>query len=336
MGPTPPAHALSMCGLAGHVGPHPPDEAAVRRTLERLRHRGPDTEGVYRAELSPRTTVTLLHTRLAIQDLTESSAQPFHTRSGVLAFNGEIYNFRELRKSLGSAGYRFQTSGDTEVLATLLEAGGIDGLNEVEGMYALAWLDTRANSFWLARDPFGEKPLYVVRHHDDMWFASEIPALKALSEIPIEPNESQIRRFLVNGYKSLNKSQDTFFTNVQSVRPGVALCIRSDGSFGEHEAAWRPWRGSEAPVNDDMTFAEAVEGARVRLFRSIELRLRADVPVALTLSGGIDSTALAAICKREFGKSLTAFTIASGDSRYDDSEIARRTAHELEIGRAHV
>jgi asparagine synthase (glutamine-hydrolysing) len=292
-----------------------------------LRHRGPDDDGVFQAWLGSGVSFTLAFARLAIQDLSDAAAQPFTTESGTLAFNGEVYNFHELRRDLQGLGVSIGSSGDTEVLARLLTVFGTSGLERVEGMFALAWWDSVQDRLFLARDAFGEKPLLWMKSESDLWFASEPRALAAIAGTTLVPNQAQIERFLVNGYKSLHKTTETFFEGVNALPPGAALVFDASARLVAQRNMWRPCDSDS--IDEDMSYEYAVGGVRDRLVQAIQMRLRADVELGITLSGGIDSTVIAAIATRLLGKSMKAFTIASGDPLYDDSGIASQTASSL-------
>ncbi len=316
-----------MCGIAGHLGRQRPSEGAINSTVAQLRHRGPDDEKYLQLPVGGGTFLTLVFARLAIQDLSSASTQPFVTGAGILAFNGEVYNFPELRKELQSLGASFRTSGDTEVLARLLSTYGVAGLRRVEGMYAIAWWDSVKSQLTLVRDSFGEKPLLWMRSGENLWFASEPLALAAISEMPLRPNMAQVCRFLVNGYKSLHKTTDTFHQDVHAIPPATAVVYSSSTEIISEFRLWRP--SDHVDPDLSMTYEDAVLGVRERLVRGIEMRLRSDVEVAVALSGGVDSTAIASIAARELNMPLRAFTISSGDPLYDDSAIARSTAASL-------
>jgi asparagine synthase (glutamine-hydrolysing) len=316
-----------MCGIAGHVGPRPVTQERIDRALELLRHRGPDHDA-HRAFTTPDGRhVTLLHTRLSIIDLDDRANQPFRYGSRWLVYNGELYNYLELRERLERAGGEFATRSDTEVLAGALHRLGWDALDACEGMWAFATYDDADGTLALCRDRFGEKPLYLHRDpYGGVWFGSEPKAVFALLGRQLEPNLRQIRRFLVNGYKSLYKSGETFFEGLLELDQGSVLTI---GAGGE-ERTWRYWTPPE-PVPADMDFAAAVEGTRERLIRSVELRLRADVPLAFCMSGGVDSVSLISIARRELGQDVHGFTIVNSDARYEEQAMVDLAVAELGV-----
>jgi asparagine synthase (glutamine-hydrolysing) len=311
-----------MCGIAGMVGPRLPTPERIEKTLQLMGRRGPDARGVYAGTLG-RNQVCLLHTRLAIIDLDERANQPFVRDRFVLTFNGEIYNFIEVRDELERLGHIFTTTSDTEVIIEAYRRWGPDCVDRFEGMWALALLDERDDCLWLSRDRFGEKPLLYWQHGGALYFGSELKFLVALSGAKPSVNLAQLRRYLVNGYKALYKKPRTFFNDVTEL-PHASNAVVHTPERVEPQAYW-----SLAYRPNGMTLEEAAEGVRERLFEAVKLRLRADVPVAFCLSGGVDSTALATIARKVFGQQIHAFSIIDRDERYNELENMRAVVEDL-------
>lgn len=311
-----------MCGLAGAFGPSVPSPDRVNGTLALMGNRGPDAEGVHQSSLGGQP-VTLLHSRLSILDLEPRSNQPFRSDGCVLVYNGEIYNYLEIKKELGDRGAHFETDSDTEVIIRAYREWGTACLERFEGMWAFVLLDEREGQLWLSRDRFGEKPLYYAHWDETLYFASEVKFLTSLSGQNPTINRNQIRRYLVNGYRALYKQPETYFDDVGEL-PAASMAIVRGPERLEPRRYWqlhyRPHR---------MTMDEAVEGVRFHLFRAMEIRLRADVPIAFCLSGGVDSTALASIAAKHFGSDIHAFSIIDSDERYDESRNIALTVQEL-------
>jgi len=260
--------------------------------------------------------VTLIHTRLAIIDLDPRANQPFEHDGLVLTYNGEIYNYLEIRHELEDLGHTFTTQSDTEVLVRAWRQWGATALDRFEGMWAFALLDAEAGALVLSRDRFGEKPLYTWRRGGTLYFASEVKALVALAGAKPAVNDDQVRRYLVNGYKCLHKQPATFFREVEEF-PAAHVAEMKLASNEPHRIEPQPyWRLDCQPK--EMTAAEALEGAKARLFESVKLRLRADVPLTFCLSGGVDSGTLAAIAARHFGHHIHCFSVIDKDERYDE------------------
>lgn len=311
-----------MCGIAGSFGRDPLDMGRIDRTLAALRLRGPDASGAFKHEIGE-NVVNLLHTRLSIIDLDTRSNQPFIRNGLALSFNGEIYNYLEVAEELRSAGAILTTGSDTEVLLEAYRRWGPECLDRFEGMWAFALLDMARGELILCRDRFGEKPLFMLEYGGTVYFASEPKALSALKGAPLEINTQQVRRYLANGFRSLFKGTETFYKGVCEVPPATAFVLTAGGEIQQK----RYW--SLRPAPQSITPDEAVAGVRERLRRSVELRMRSDVPLAFCLSGGVDSTALAAIATRELGVSVHAFSVIDKDERYDESENISETVHEL-------
>ncbi len=311
-----------MCGLAGAFGADPLTRERIDATLAQMRRRGPDASGDCQHRLGDRT-VTLLHTRLSIIDLDPRADQPFVDDDCVLVFNGEIYNFVELRAELEQGGATFRTESDTEVIVRAYRRFGPACVDRFEGMWAFALLDLREGSLLLSRDRFGEKPLYLMTVGETVFFASEIKLLATLSGRRLVPDHRQVRRYLVNGYKALYKSPSGFFEGVSELPAASNAVLRDPGEV----SPTRYWNLSYAPCQ--MSLQDAVAGVRERLAEALRIRLRADVPLAFCLSGGLDSTALAGLATRRFDQSIDAFSIVDSDPRYNELENMSATVEAL-------
>lgn len=307
-----------MCGIAAYFGVDSIPDERVERCLDLMRRRGPDARGVFRGETAGGRRVVLLNSRLAIVDLDHRSDQPFRYQDKIVTFNGEIYNHPELRRELGSdpTTVPFRTTSDTETLARLIDREGVDGLAAAEGMWAFALYDETRETLLLARDRFGEKPLYLFRDESGLYCGSEVKFIEALLGRRLAVDETHLIRFMVNGYKSLNKDGHCFFLDVEELSPGTALTIDAEG----RETTTRYWSGLP-PAEEEMEYDRAVERVREALFNAVSLRLRADVPIAFCLSGGIDSNALIGIARRVFGREAHGFTVMNTDTRYEEGEL---------------
>jgi asparagine synthase (glutamine-hydrolysing) len=313
-----------MCGIAGFAGPSQVPLERVDVCLARMGHRGPD-HAAHRAWRTPAGChVHLLHTRLSILDLDPRANQPFQVGSTWVATNGELYNYRELAVEFAG---QLRTTSDTEVLAALIDRHGSAALDACEGMWAIASYDERIGALLLSRDRFGEKPLHLLRADGGIYFGSEPKFLAALAGRRLRVNRGHLQRYLVNGYKSLYKTPETFFEGVEQLAPGMNLEVSAEGT----ERLARYW--SPGPPRQDvgMSRSDAVAGTRERLIRAVELRLRADVPLAFCLSGGVDSQALVSIARRVFDRDVHGFTIVNTDERYEEQDIIDRSIAELGI-----
>lgn len=312
-----------MCGIAGYFGTKAPDPARVERCLALMGRRGPDHAESRSWRGAGGRTALLLHSRLSIIDLDPRSHQPFRAGKKWVAYNGEVYNYLEAGKKLKGP---LSTSSDTEVLLRTLEERGWEALDDLDGMWAFAVYDEGDGSVTLCRDRFGEKPLYLHRDATGITFGSEAKFVAALLGRKLPVNRDQVERFLVNGYKALYKEPRTFFEGLDELEPATHLRIGADG----RESSVRYWKPGFRP-EADMSYEEAVRGARERLLRSVETRLRADVPLAFCLSGGVDSNALAGAAKRAFGYDVHGFTIMNTDPRYEETALVQGAVQELGI-----
>ncbi|MEC9264642.1 MAG: asparagine synthase (glutamine-hydrolyzing) [Pseudomonadota bacterium] len=313
-----------MCGIAGYIGRMPPGAEARRRTLATMARRGPDDSGQCEVSVGPWRCV-LLHTRLAIIDPDPRSAQPFEIDGRVLIYNGEIYNYLELREMLIGLGHVFRTDSDTEVLLRAYLEWGEDALDRLEGMWAFAIADPETGSVLLSRDRFGEKPLLTHRTDHGLYFASEVKQLVALTGHDFPVRTAAIGDFLAHGYRRIFSSPETYFEGVVRFPSGHAARMTGDG-LSQPAPYWRP---RFAPV--DMTAEEAAEGAMAEIDRAIRIRLRADVPIAISLSGGIDSNVLAGIAVHRHGQPLHTFSMLEQDSDYDESAAIRLAQRALGV-----
>jgi len=302
-----------MCGIAGSIGPFVPAQERIDRALGLMRPRGPDAQA-WRHEQLGEMAVTLLFSRLAIVDLDPRSDQPFIEDDLVLIFNGEIYNYVELRRELEGLGQSFRTESDTEVLLQAWRHWGEAAFDRLEGMWAFALLDRRQGRLILSRDRFGEKPLFTWRVGPMLYFASEVKALAALAGEKPALDEAQISRYLVHGYKALYKRPRTWFRDVGEVPAGSWQDAAQPGGGQPH----RYWQLQFRPRT--MGMDEAIDGARHALEEALRIRLRADVPIAFCLSGGIDSTTLAGIAVKRLGQRIHTFSIIDSDERYHEKD----------------
>lgn len=307
---------LKMCGIAGYYGFTIRSDEQINRCLHLMRHRGPDAQSSYTFHSSTNRTLHLLHARLNIIDLDVRSNQPFRVGDKVMVYNGELYNYVELKQELLAAGESFITESDTEVLLKAMRYYGDDVLDRAEGMWSFAVFDETSERLLLCRDRFGEKPLFVYEDVDGFYFASEPKLICALLGKPLKPNINHLYRYMVNGYKALHKYDDTFFKGLRRLPPAHVLRVDADGN----QTLSRYWTPSFQP-DDNMSYSQAVEGVCERMIESVKLRLRADVPLAFCMSGGVDSNALISIAKNVFHYDVHGFTIINSDERYEENDM---------------
>ena len=314
-----------MCGISGYIGfQEGINDQSIKTTFELMRNRGPDSSGLFSENFGDGKCIKLLHTRLSIIDLTENANQPFKINGNVLSFNGEIYNYIELKKELKNKKYKFLTNSDTEVLLQSYNEYDQKCVNFFNGMWSFAIWDTKKKRLFLSRDIFGEKPLFYYKSKYGIYFGSEVKFIKSLSQKKFKINYRKIFDNLGNGYKSLFKDSDTYFKEIFRINSGENVFIDQNLEVTKKKY-WKPTLN----INNDQSIKEVILSTKQKLIRSIELKLRSDVPLALSLSGGIDSCLLASIIYKEFGKKIDTFSIIDNDSRYNESKNINILKNEL-------
>jgi asparagine synthase (glutamine-hydrolysing) len=319
-----------MCGLFGILSTeYEPPEELVKACHALQRHRGPDGQGELRERLG-RSRLLLGHQRLAIIDLSPAGRQPMEDAEGrgAIVFNGELYNYRDLRAELRAAGEHFGTASDTEVLLTALHHWGpAEALTRFNWMGAFAWLDRVGQRLVLARDPFGEKPIYVCRTAGTMLFASEVKTVLHLANRRFALNPAVLVDYLVHGL--IDTTSASIFDGIVQLPAGHFLQVTGDQpEAGEPLAYFWAEAATERVPDDCDAFADLV---RTLILDSVKLRLRADVPVGVLLSGGLDSSILAAAAVRhqESGAEVQLLSVVSDDPATDESHFIDRMAAHL-------
>lgn len=305
-----------MCGICGYWTSASGFEATLESATARLSHRGPDHRDTLVLDGG---RLGLGHTRLSIIDLDVRASQPMvDDRGNALVFNGEIYNHEELRSSQVKNGVRFRTTSDTEVLLSLLATQGLDCLDQVHGMFAFVFWNAARAELSLVRDRFGVKPLYYTLLPGGAAFASEV---KSLFCFPLtrDPDPIVVEEYLRAGYVPPTKS---IFRGVEQVAPGSAVTFTRTGEPRRH-FFWTI--GAPSTEGDEPTTTEL----RNALVDGFTRRLVADVPVGIFLSGGLDSTLVAAVLKLECGIDIDTFTVEFDDARANEGPAAHDTARRL-------
>lgn len=308
-----------MCGICGYVTlDRPASSSVVAAMAGTLPHRGPDAA---RLKVGPQWA--LGHRRLSVIDLSEAAHEPITNEDETLwlVFNGEIYNFRELRRAL-EPNHRFRSQGDAEVILHLYEERGDDAVKALDGMFAFALWDDRKKKLLLGRDRAGKKPLFYYQGPDVFAFASEVKGLLAHPDIPHERNDDALPLYLTYGYVP---TPETFYANIRSLPPAHMLSV-SESEAGDPKPFW----SIRFEDGREMSDQEAEEGFRTLLRRAVERRLVADVPLGAFLSGGLDSASVVAFMAEAAGSRVKTFTIgfAAGEG-YDEREHARLVAEHF-------
>ncbi|GAB3526202.1 asparagine synthase (glutamine-hydrolyzing) [Pontibacter brevis] len=296
-----------MCGIGGAINYKRSGIAleTLQEISKTIAHRGPNDFGFYLsaggAKVLTRNVhegfdfnVALLHRRLSILDLTERGWQPMQTadRRYTISFNGEIYNYIELREILLQSGYHFRTETDTEVILYAFQEWGVDCLARFNGMFAFAIHDAATNTLLLARDPFGIKPLYYVQNEQFFLFCSEIKGLLAEPKVKRKINPGRLNEYLKFGW--VNQSTETIYSEIKEI-PAAHYTIITAADYKTVET--KPYWTVNPVERRDLSFGDAVEQVREILHNNIRIHLRSDVEVGYTLSGGIDSSSVICVAK---------------------------------------
>ncbi|MEO7207994.1 MAG: asparagine synthase (glutamine-hydrolyzing) [Steroidobacteraceae bacterium] len=318
-----------MCGIVGYAGrPGALTASMLVAMRDAIAHRGPDDSGIWS---TPDGSVVLGHRRLAILDLSPTGAQPMENsrRTSIVVFNGEIYNHEELRRELAAGGVQFTGRSDTEVLLAAYDAWGERCVARLRGMFAFAIYDQTQRILFLARDRAGEKPLYWAEHRGGLVFASELKALMADSEFPRRLSPEGLAYYLSFGYVPGDKC---ILKGVHKLPPAHCLSWSLAGGAPKINRYWDipPARPDETSSVDELT-----DELQQLLTAAVNEQLVADVPLAVLLSGGVDSSIVAALAAQTSKHRVRTFTVTlPNDPRHDESRFARSVAQYL--GTDHV
>lgn len=311
-----------MCGIYGTTFPY--NREVIERKLELMKFRGPNYTGIKEFDVYPDIKLTLGHVRLSILDLDARSNQPFvYNNSISIVFNGEVYNYKELTEQYLSD-VTLRTTSDTEVICAMYEKFGMDCVNYLNGMFAYVIYDKNKNILTGARDRLGKKPFYYWFTNEGFEFASQIKVIKYGNDMQID--ELARKFYVLQGYIP---DPYCIFKGVKKLRAGEHFVYHLDSRELKINNYWNIFDntcGFTAPKS----FDEAKETVKDLLFDSVRMRLRADVPVGIFLSGGIDSSLTSAIVSK-INKNICAYTIGFDNSRYDESKYAKAVAESLDI-----
>ncbi len=319
-----------MCGIMGVWSDGRPEQvrAAVRGMMAASRHRGPDADGC----IGLGDSLVLGHTRLSILDLSDGARQPMQdpVSASWLIFNGEIYNFRELRAQLEELGVSFATTGDSEVLLHALVQWGEAALDKLDGMFAFAFWNGCERNLLLGRDRLGIKPLYVYTGSRGLAFASEVKALERANLGPLTLDRDAIDSFLAFGAVI---GPQTIYREIRELEPGHVLRISRHGDIVDRQY-WSlqsciSESAAERGTNGAQNFQQAVADVRDRLAAAVDSHLVSDVPVGVFLSGGVDSSLLALLASERAKSPITLLTVAFAEHEFSELPYARQIAREL-------
>ncbi len=319
-----------MCGICGYIRRREVTPGQFKRMNDTMYHRGPNDSGEEVYPLAGGYQIGFAQRRLSIMDLSMLGHQPMHAADGrvVVVYNGEIYNFRELREEL--ADYPFRSDCDTEVIIAAYLKWGVSCVNRFDGMFAIALFDRKEEAVYLIRDRIGKKPLYYWYEHEELVFASELKPIMACPDFRAEIDRGVLSRYL---YQQYINAPESVYENVYKLAPGAVLKFQNGQIH-----TWNYWsvreayeRAAKDPVK---SYEEAKEQLKALLERAVSLRMIADVPLGTFLSGGYDSSLVTAMAQAHASGPVKTFSIGFHEESYNEAPYARAVADYL--GTAHT
>lgn len=304
-----------MCGIAGILDfkNKQVDKNTVAKMTAIQKHRGPDDEGFYFDG-----NIGLGHRRLSIIDLTDFAHQPMSNEDGTkwIIFNGEIYNYLEITDELAGLGHVFKSKSDTEVIIHAIEEWGEDALSKMNGMWAFALWDRKERSLLCSRDRFGIKPFYYFLDDNRFVFASEIKGVLAVPGVPRMPDDAAIYAYLARGYGYVDVGENTFFKGIKQLKPGHVLRVSSDKRDYK-----RYWQLDISPDKRIKNTADAVDKFGHLFKDAVKMTMRSDVPVGISLSGGLDSTSIAMLMPEFTNNKIKSFSAYFREEGFDEKKF---------------
>ncbi len=315
-----------MCGIAGFIGKKKdlPSKKKLKNCKNLMEIRGPDGFNFKTIENKYHSSL-ILHSRLAIIDPKYRSSQPMEDNDGILAFNGMIYNYLELKKKLSKRKIKFLTKSDTEVLLKILNLYGIDGLNIIEGMWSFFYYNKKNKKIILSRDFFGEKPLYYTINKKNIIFGSNINYIKELSYSKFDLDDEMVNKSLNFGYKTFYSNSKTLFKNIKCLMPGQSLIIDKNKIINIKNNST-----SNIKINN-VNYSNTKRKIKSNLIENFKKVVRSDFPVACLLSGGIDSNLVASFAKKFVNNKFECFSIKNNDKFYNENNQINKAIKKLSI-----
>ena len=310
-----------MCGIAGYLGNKRFEAKKVKEILHTMRRRGPDSNG-FREIRENKKYLSLFFSRLNIIDANIRSNQPYCFKDKILIFNGEIYNYLELKTELKKNGYNFKTTSDTEVLIKALDFWNENAIKKLEGMWSFYFYDITKKRGILCRDRFGEKPLFNYKKNNEFIFSSEIKTISRILDKKLSINYDKIDQLLRYGYRKIYNNDSTYFNEIFEFPKATYFIIKDNKIIKKNYWNFEYKKNSLSSI-------DSYKRIKDKLFKAIEIRLRSDFPIAFFLSGGIDSNTLAFIAKNYFNYDVKTFSIIGKDKRWDESEEIKYSVKKL-------
>ena len=316
-----------MCGIAGYIGKDKINSKELNLLKKKMKNRGPDNFGSNIALLE-NINVYLFHSRLNIVDLTNKANQPFIINNYLVIFNGEIYNFKKLKSELIKKGYSFKTNSDTEVLLTMYIEYKEKCVSFFRGMWAFCIWDMKKKIFFLSRDSFGEKPLFFLKNKKNFYFGSEVKYIKTLLNKKLEINQELIKKSLLYGYKSIHKNNQTYFKNIYSVNPGESLIL--DYKLNLKIKKIENFNPSKIKENNKLNDRHIINNIKNLVVKSVKETTVSDVPVAISLSSGIDSSVILGILSKKLKLNIKAFSLIDR-GKYNEKYLIEKNVKKNKI-----
>ena len=309
-----------MCGINGilHFSKKPINENELIKMRDALEHRGPDDCGIF-----IENNIGLGHRRLSIIDTSSAGHQPYHSENGryILVFNGEIYNYKSFYSELNAKGFSLKSGSDTEVLLKLYEIYGVSMLSRLNGMFAFAIWDQQEKKLVLARDRMGVKPLYYSFYQDSIYFASEQKALFSAG-IPLQISENGLDEYFFNRFVA---GENTLYQNVNKLLPGHFMRITENGNVETTK-----WWNLKQEIQNHSEIKNPKKWFEETFFESIKLRMTADVPVGILLSGGLDSCSVLSSLYHQDYKNIETFNIGFSEVEHNESFLAKKITEKFD------
>lgn len=312
-----------ICGIISHKG-FAKEQPNIDLMLSLLQHRGPDGSGSFYQETA-NFKVGLGHTRLSIIDLDPIANQPMTYANLTIVYNGEVYNFAEIREILINHGYNFNTSSDSEVILKAIHLWGLEAYTRFNGMFAIAIFDRQAKTMTLVRDRLGVKPLFYSLDQNGLTFASELRAIRADKQYNLKVSQDGLLQYYRYGY---TKGETTIYDGILQLKPGTALILDLETNSFEHKKLWSlisvfDQEKRALPIDQILNELEPI------LVDACKLRMVSDVPVGMFLSGGYDSSLVAAIIQKHTNENLRTFSIGFTDNKFNEANYAKDIADFL-------
>jgi|LULK01.1.fsa_nt_gb asparagine synthase (glutamine-hydrolysing) len=315
-----------MCGIAGYFGKKKLNQKQIKTILSIMKNRGPDASDYSYFKINNKN-LYLFHSRLKIIDLKNRSNQPFEKHDKIIIYNGEIYNFQELRKILINKGYIFRTKSDTEVIISGYDYFGKKIFSKLNGMWSIIIFDKKKKKLIFSRDIFGEKPLYIYSYKKELVLGSEIKFLEKIKNSKFKPNIDKIKKTFILGYKSIFHDNETFCKEIKIFPNGYTSILNLKTNKIKEFKYWRLPRVTKF----DNNFIEAKKIIKKKIIKSVKRKFISDVPCGVSLSGGIDSSIIAGLVKKNLKYQKVKFFSLIDKGVYDESDLISKTEKFLKI-----